>query len=155
MKKRFWLLVLEFFAVTIPLAWLWLEWGRLAYLELFVKLSTPFLMFLGVTSYEPKLILEHFINYVPFLVLMIITPKLTIKRRIIGTLIGFVIIFFDHVMLASVAFVAYSNYGLTEKAFSTLFPALLFSDSLPFILWAIIAAGYLKQFVPKVFKKTE
>lgn len=153
MKKRFWLLVLEFFAITIPVAWLWIEWGRMAYLRFFLKLATPILMILGVTEFQPRLVQEHFLNYVPFLVLMVITPELTIKRRIIGTLVGFVIIFFDHIGLVSVAFIAHSNYGLTAKSFSTLFPALLFSDSLPFILWAIIASNYLKKAVMGLRKK--
>lgn len=153
MKKRFWLLVLEFFAITIPVAWLWIEWGRMAYLRFFLKLATPILMILGVTEFQPRLVQEHFLNYVPFLVLMVITPELTIKRRIVGTLVGFVIIFFDHIGLVSVAFIAHSNYGLTAKSFSTLFPALLFSDSLPFILWAIIASNYLKKAVMGLRKK--
>lgn len=153
MKKRFWLLILEFFAITIPVAWLWIEWGRMAYLRFFLKLATPILMILGVSEFQPRLVQEHFLNYVPFLVLMVITPELTIKRRIIGTLVGFVIIFFDHIGLVSVAFIAHSNYGLTAKSFSTLFPALLFSDSLPFILWAIIASNYLKKAVMGLRKK--
>jgi len=153
-KKRFWLLALEFFAITIPLAWLWLEWGRMAYLRFFLKLATPILMILGVSEFQPRLVQEHFLNYVPFLVLMVITPELTMRRRIIGTVIGFVIIFFDHIGLVSMAFVAHSKYGLTAKSFSTLFPALLFSDSLPFILWAIIASGYLKKAVAGIRKKS-
>ncbi len=155
MKKRLWLLVLEFLAITIPVAWLWIEWGRTAYLKFFLKLATPILMILGVSEFQPRLVQEHFLNYVPFLVLMVITPELTIRRRIIGTLVGFVIIFFDHIGLVSMAFVAHSNYGLTAKSFSTLFPALLFSDSLPFILWAIIASNYLKKAVSGLKKKHE
>ena len=155
MKKRSWLLVLEFFAITIPVAWLWIEWGRAAYLKFFLKLATPILMILGVTEFQPRLVQEHFLNYVPFLVLMVITPELTIRRRVIGTLVGFVIIFFDHIGLVSMAFVAHSNYGLSAKSFSTLFPALLFSDSLPFILWAIIASSYLKKAVAGLRKKGE
>ena len=153
MKRRLWLLILEFLVITVPLAWLWLEWGRMAYLRIFVKLSTPILVILGVTEFKPNLVQEHFLNYVPFLVLMVITPQLSIRRRIIGTVVGFVIIFFDHIGLVSMAYVAYSNYGLSSKAFSTLFPALLFSDSLPFILWAIIAGGYLKGVVAGLKKK--
>jgi hypothetical protein len=154
MKRRFWLLTVEFFAITTPLAWLWLEWGRMAYLRFFLKLSTPILVFLGVSEFQPRLVQEHFLNYVPFLVLMVITPELTIRRRIIGTIVGFVIIFFDHIGLVSMAFVAHSKYGLSAKAFSTLFPALLFSDSLPFILWAIIASSYLKKAVAGLKKRS-
>lgn len=154
MKKRLLLLVLEFLVLTVPTAYVWIEWGRTAYLRVFVMLSTPILIFLGVEEFKPNLVQEHFLNYIPFLVLMVITPQLTLRRRIIGTIIGFVIIFFDHIGLVSMAYVAHSNYGLSAKAFSTLFPALLFSDSLPFILWAIIAGGYLKSVVAGFKKKS-
>ena len=153
MKRKLWLLILEFLAITIPLAWLWLEWGRSAYLGFFVNLSTPILMVLGVTEFQPRLVQDHFLNYVPFLFLMVITPGLSIRRRVIGTIVGFVIIFFDHIGLVSVAYLAHSRYGLSSKAFSTLFPALLFSDSLPFILWAIIASGFLKKTIAGLKRK--
>jgi len=146
-KKRFLLLTLEFLAITVPLGWVWIEWGRTFYLKVFVELATPIFIVLGVTELKAQLVIDHFINYVPFLVLMVITPTLTVRRRAVGTAIGFVIIFLGHILLASVAFVASSKYGESQEAFNTLFPAFLFNDSLPFILWAIISAGYLKRVV--------
>ena len=62
MKKRLWLLVLEFLAITIPVAWLWIEWGRSAYLKFFLKLATPILMILGVSEFQPRLVQEHFLK---------------------------------------------------------------------------------------------
>jgi hypothetical protein len=144
-RKRLLLLIVEFLVITVPLGWLWVEWGRTLYLRVFVKLGTPIFTLIGVTQLKAQLVIDHFINYVPFLVLMVITPTLSLRRRSIGTVVGFIIIFLGHVLLASVAFVASTKYGETEKAFTTLFPAFLFNDSLPFILWAIISAGYLKK----------
>jgi len=154
-KRRFLLLTLEFLLITVTLGWAWIEWGRTYYLKVFVKLATPIFILIGVTELKAQLVIDHFINYVPFLVLMVITPSLTMKRRVIGTAIGFVIIFFGHILLASVAFVASSKYGQSQEAFSTLFPAFLFNDSLPFILWAIISAGYLKTVVAGAMSKRE
>ncbi len=150
MKKRILLLTIEFFAITVSLGWLWIEWGRSAYLKLFVIIAKPVFILLGITELKPQLVIDHFINYVPFVVLMVITPKLSITRRFVGIVAGVVILFVGHIGLMSLAHVATSNYGQTQKAFSVLFPGFLVNDSLPFILWAIIASGWLKQVIASV-----
>ncbi len=152
MKRRFLLLTFEFLAITVPLGWLWIEWGRNAYLKLFVTVAEPVFLFIGVTTLKPQLVIDHFINYVPFIVLMVITPKLSVKRRIVGIAVGITVLFLGHIGLMSLAYVATSNYGLTQKAFSVLFPGLLVNDSLPFILWAIIASGWFKEVITSVRK---
>jgi len=153
-KRRVLLLLLEFVLLTVPLGWLWIKWGRLAYLDFFVKVSTPVFIALGVTELPVQLVIDHFINYVPFIVLIAITPELTIKRRIVGLVVGFVILFVCHIALTSLAFLAVSNYGQSQKAFSTIFPGLLVNDSMPFILWAVIAGSYLKRLIGKTSKKS-
>ena len=152
MKKRLLLLAIEFLAITVPLGWLWIEWGRNAYLKLFVKIVTPVFLLIGVTELKPQLVIDHFINYVPFIVLMVITPKLSVKRRIVGIAAGIVILFIGHIGLMSLSYAATSNYGMTQKAFSVLFPGFLVNDSLPFILWAIMASGWLKEVIASTRK---
>jgi hypothetical protein len=151
--KRLLLLAAEFLVITVPLGYLWSEGIRRSYLEFFVKLTTPVLMFIGVRDLYGEYFLDHCINYVPFLVLMVITPTLSWKRRVIGSFIGFAIIFVGHIGLASVAYYAIHNYGQTQKAFSVLFPGYLINDSLPFIIWAIIASSWLKQVVGTIRKR--
>ena len=152
MKKRLLLLTIEFLAITVPLGWLWIEWGRGAYLKLFVKIAEPIFLLIGVTELKPQLVLDHFINYVPFIVLMVITPKLSVKRRLVGIAVGLAVLFIGHVGLMSLASFATSNYGLTQQAFSMLFPGFLVNDSLPFILWAIIASAWLKDVIASARK---
>jgi hypothetical protein len=143
MKRRL-LLALEFVAITASLGWLWIEWGRDAYVGAFVWAATPVFIVLGVRQLEVQLIADHFINFVPFLALIIVTPRLTMKRRMLGGLIGIAAILAGHILLSAVAYLAKSRYGLTAKAFTTLFPAYLLNDSLPFILWAAVAWSQVK-----------
>ncbi len=148
---------LYFWQVTLILmitsVWeFWIEWGRTVYLKLFVTVAEPAFLFIGVNELKPQLVIDHFINYVPFIVLMVITPKLSVKRRVVGIAAGIVMLFIGHIGLMSLAYAATSNYGLTQKAFSVLFPGFLVNDSLPFILWAIIASGWLKEVIASARK---
>ena len=43
MTKKPFLLAVEFVALSVPLTWLWIEWGREAYPQLFLKVVTPIL----------------------------------------------------------------------------------------------------------------
>ena len=78
--------LLKIVVLSVPVTWLWLEWGREAYGELFVNLSLPIYGFFGETSLMPAGARDRFINYLPFLILMVITPRLGWVRRIVGTL---------------------------------------------------------------------
>ena len=154
MAKRLLLLAAKFLIITVPLGLIWIEWARTAYLNLFVKIATPVLLLFGVQDIFGKYVVDHFINYVPFLVLIVITPELSPKRRIVGGVIGFFLLFVGHIVLTTIAYYAIHNYGQTQKAFSVLFPGFLLNDSLPFIIWAIVASGWLKQLLGSL-KKTE
>ena len=47
MRRRLWFLLVEFLAITLPLAWLWDAWGRGMYLNWFETSARPFLDLLG------------------------------------------------------------------------------------------------------------
>ncbi len=159
MRKRIVLFTLEVVAVTIPLTWLWLVWGREAYHGVFVQLVAPLPGWFGLPSYQLIAVPQRFINYVPFLALMIATPRLSLARRVLGTLAGFGVILVGHLVFFVVSIAVYAEHGMTPRAISALFPVLLLSDSLPFILWAIIARGVLRDAVARatrsVFAKAD
>jgi hypothetical protein len=96
---------------------------------------------------------QRFINYLPFVVLMLITPGLSARRRMLGTILGVFLIFLCHVMMVFVAFKAYSASRSMAEAFPTTFPSLLVSDALPFILWAIIAHEFVRDVMSRVIAK--
>ncbi len=143
MRKRVVLLTLEVVAVTIPLTWLWLVWGREAYHGVFIQLVAPLPGWFGLPSYRLIAVPQRFINFVPFLALMIATPRLSPARRLLGTLAGFGVILVGHLAFYVVSIAVYAEHGMTPRAISALFPVLLLSDSLPFLLWAIIARDVL------------
>lgn len=149
MRKRVVLLTLEVVAVTIPLTWLWLAWGREAYHGVFVQLAGLLPTWFGLPGHQLIAVPQRFINYVPFVALMIVTPRLSLARRALGTIVGFGVIFLGHLAFFVVSIAVYAEHGMTPRAISTLFPVLLLSDSLPFILWAIIARDMLRDAVAR------
>jgi hypothetical protein len=151
MGKRSLLLVLEFVALTVPLTWLWVVWAQDAYATFFLKLADPIFDLMGVTEVAESPAQKRFVNYVPFFVLMVITPGLALRRRIGGMLVGFPLIFLCHVGLVAVEFLAYTKHRPTSDPFSTVFPAAMFTDAFPFILWAIIAHRVLRDTLSQAF----
>lgn len=128
----------KFVAVTAPLTWVWLEGGREAYQRFFVEITHPILGAFGYPKSQLGAVPQRFISYVPFLALMLITPRISPARRVCGTAIGFGVLFLSHVVFVVASIVAYDAYGETPKAIQAVFGVMLLLDSLPFILWAVI-----------------
>ena len=149
---RLLLTLLKVVAVSAPLTWLWLAWGREAYGKLFFALSLPIFGLLGVTDLVPEGARDRFINYLPFLILMLITPRLTWQRRVVGTCVGFVVIFFVHVLFVYLVSTAQepTQATMTRQGFMRIVPANALSDSLPFALWVLIARDFVWESVAKL-----
>ncbi len=143
MTRRPWLLLLEFFAITLPLAWLWDIWGRDVYLDSFRAVTTPLLEQFGVERIPEKLVRNRFLNLTPFVALMAITPGLAWRRRVLGTLAGLGALFVGHMALVIVGFHVIARLGGSADAYAALLPAVLISESLPFLLWAAIAHEFV------------
>jgi hypothetical protein len=90
------------------------------------------------------------VSFVPFLVLTWMTPGLSARRRLLGTLAGCGVLFLAHVGLVGIEKFSLSKQRPTADPFSTLFPAAIFADSLPFILWALIAHRWLRDRLARV-----
>ena len=143
--------LLKIVAVSAPLTWLWIAWGREAYAKLFVQLALPIYGLFGLTSLLPNAARDRFINYLPFLILMLITPRLSLRRRSIGIAVGFVVIFLMHVVFIYIASTAENpDSSLNVRGFRKIVPANGLSDSLPFILWVIIARDFVWESATRV-----
>jgi hypothetical protein len=154
-KLQHLVLVLKFVAITVPLTWLWMSWGKQAYAGVFEQLATPIYDLLGLRTIRPTGVHERFINYLPFLVLMLLTPRLSLLRRTLGIAIGCVVLFLFHV-----GFAIATSWGpragggaMTEQAFQFSFPAYILSDSLPFLLWIIIAHKVVGEMASKAMSR--
>jgi hypothetical protein len=150
--KRLLLTLLKITVVSVPLTWIWMEWGREAYGELFIRLSLPIYGLFGLTTVIPEGARDRFINYLPFLILMIITPRMSLKRRVIGTLTGFVLLFLGHVAFAYIASTAINpDNTINSRGFRKIVAANGFSDAAPFILWVVIAKQWVWESAGRLF----
>lgn len=141
-------LVLVFFALTIPLAWLWLEWGQDLYTRFVYSLLRPLYALLDIRPAERGPVQPRLVSLIPFLVLMAITPSLGRWRRIWGSLIGVVTLVLFHLILLTVVDAAYGSHGAGTRAVATFFPILLINDGLPFLVWLVAARDFLRDIVP-------
>jgi len=150
MKSRRLRLGLSFVLLTVGLTWAWITWGGAAYERLLLAVAGPALKAVGVTTIAESPARQRFVSFVPFLVLMWLTPGLSARRRLAGTLAGCALLFLAHVGLVGVEQWSLSKQRPTSDPFSTLFPAALFADSLPFMLWAAIAQQQLRGWFARV-----
>lgn len=151
--KQLLLTLLKIAVVSAPLTWLWMEWGREAYGELFRQLSLPIYGFFGLTKIAPSGERDRFINYLPFLILMIITPGMSLRRRVVGTIVGFVVLFFSHVAFAYIANQAVNpDNTVNSRGFRRIVAANGFSDAAPFILWVVIAKDWVWGYASRLFE---
>jgi len=151
-KQLLWLL-LEFIAITLPCTWLWLIWGEEAYWQAFRQTARPFMGWLGVTHMSPGLVKSHFVAIVPFLALVAITPGLTWRRRLVGSALGLVAIYASQILLVKAAFEAFLRHGQDASSGARYFPAVVFVDAVPFVLWAVIAHRFVGALLLRVMPR--
>ena len=143
MRRRWPILLLELVALTLPLTWLWVAWGQAVYDGFFERTAAPLLGLVGIDHVADSPARKRFVSYVPFAVLMLVTPGLAWQRRLGGLLLGVPLIFLCHVALVAVEHLAHTGRGLAGDAFSTILPAALLADAFPFMLWGWLASDVL------------
>ena len=144
---RLLLLLVLFFALTIPLSWLWHEWGVERYVAFLFAImrklrDTVGWPFAGKGGGGLSL---RFVSHVPFLVLVLITPRLSMRRRVLGALLGSLFIAVTHlfiITLVNAAFLA------GDSVFRKVAPFVLIMDGLPFLAWLVVARDFLRNLVP-------
>ncbi|MAG33957.1 MAG: hypothetical protein CL908_24010 [Deltaproteobacteria bacterium] len=141
MKKGV-LVVIGFCLVTVVLTWFWGEWGRLAYGKLLKQVAPPIYELIGFGDARVGAFRQRYINFVPFVGLMIVTAGITMGRRLIGLAAGLFALFVSHLAL-----------NLTEMISPQRqlpFVPSLVSDALPFLVWVVVAYPALVQLLPGV-----
>jgi hypothetical protein len=146
---------LKVVGITVPVTWMWLEWGRAAYGRLFAELAVPIFGFLGMTRILPQGSRDRFINYLPFLILMIVTPRMSLVRRTAGIVVGFVMIFFVQVFFIYMSDLAGVQDGKVNRQdiYEKMLPVLLICDAFPFVLWIVIAKDFVQEITAKILQK--
>jgi len=128
---RLLLVIAGFVVITIGLTFIWTEWGRVAYGHFLKAVAPPIYELIGFGGARVGAFRQRYINFVPFVGLVLVTPGLTLARRSIGLVCGLFALFVGHLAL-----------NLTERvhrgAHLPFVPSLV-SDALPFVLWIIVA----------------
>lgn len=141
-------LLLLFVVLTMPLAWLWLEWGEAAYAHLLLAILDPLYDVLGLRHQRGGPVAPRLVSVVPFAVLMAITPGMGLRRRLVGVGVGLLVIACFHLFLFLFVDAAYVVLGRTRRALAKIVPLLLINDGIPFLVWLFLARDFLRSLVP-------
>ena len=137
MKEKLWWFIVKFLLISFPLFALWYWKGQDQYLVLLNYALTFLLIKIAGFKIEyfpaPK---DIFNNLIPFVSLMIITRGIKLKTRVIWLVWGLLILIAWHMILTEVVYLLGVDSPTYEK-FSV--PLYLFSETLPFFLWILIA----------------
>ena len=134
------LFLVKFVCLTAPFVWLWQVGGLKVYHGLYSPVAEVIYDWLGFEGVATPA-RDRYINIVPFLALMVLTPKLSTRRRLGGTAIGLVVLFLMHIAV-----------NLTANPKTLVLPRMvrLLLDAAPFFLWIIIANEFIRDFMRKV-----
>lgn len=140
MKKNL-LRVAAFALITLLLTWLWNEGGRVLYGR-FLKLVAPSIYDLfGFEGSRVGAFRQRYVNFVPFIGLVLVTPRLSARRRALGLAIGLFVLFCGHLALNL------TESGAGRARHLPVVPSLV-SDTLPFLVWLVVAAPALAHWLP-------
>jgi hypothetical protein len=135
-------MLIGFAAITIVLTWFWTEWGRQAYGQFLRAVAPPIYDLIGFGDARVGAFRQRYINFIPFVGLVLVTPGIAFQRRAVGLVGGLFALFLGHLGL-----------NLTERmqpgSHLPFVPSLI-SDALPFILWVLIAWPVLAPYLPKL-----
>jgi hypothetical protein len=141
--KRAVLIVLGFGVISIGLTWIWNEWAQLAYGHFLAAIGPPIYDLIGFEDARMAALRERYINFVPFVSLVLVTPGITLRRRTIGLAMGLVAISASHLAL--------NLTGLLQPGGVALpIVAALVSDALPFLVWLVVAYPVVVKFLPSL-----
>jgi len=146
--RRLLVLLLLFFGLTMPLAWLWLAFGENVYARLLFAILDPVYDAIGLHHRRGGPVAPRLVSVVSFAVLMAITPDMSLRRRLAGTLVGLAVILVFHLLLFVLVDAAYASFGRSRRALTKIVPFLLINDGIPFLVWLFFARDFLRRIVP-------
>ena len=131
------LFLVKFVCLTAPFVWLWQVGGLSAYHALYSPIANAVYEWLGFEGVAAPA-RDRYINLIPFLALMVLTPNLSTRRRLGGAAIGLVILFTMHIAV---------NLTAHPVTLRLPRPVSLALDAAPFFLWVIIANEFVRDFM--------
>ncbi len=131
------LFLVKFVCLTAPFVWLWQNGGLYIYHALYSPVADVIYGWLGFEGVATPA-RDRYINLIPFVALMVLTPKLSTRRRLGGIAIGLVVLCLMHIAI-----------NLTANPQTLRLPrrTSLILDAAPFFLWVIIANEFVLKFM--------
>jgi len=140
--KQILLFTLSFVALSLALTWLWLAGGNALYAQTMQPIAREIHQWVGLRG-PGTMGRTRFINLVPFISLMLLTPRLSRRRRWGGLAIGLLILVLSHLLFNAI--------GVGSQKRGVLPPtAALASDAMPFLIWFVIARNFVQEAMRKV-----
>jgi hypothetical protein len=136
------LFTVGFVALTLLLTWLWLSGGNALYARAVGPIAREIYEWIGLTG-PGTMGRTRFINLVPFTSLMLLTPRLSLRKRMIGLVVGWLVLVASHIALNGVAMASRSRGQLPPVA-------ALASDAMPFLLWSVFARDFIREMMVRV-----
>ena len=130
MKKAI-LVILAFAVITIGLTWMWTHGGRNLYGQFLKLIAPPIYDLIGFDGARVGAFRQRYINFIPFIGLVLVTPGIALRRRALGLAGGLVALSVGHLALNL-------TDGGTRGAHLPFVPSIV-SDALPLLLWVIVA----------------
>jgi len=137
------LFLVKFICLTAPFVWFWQVEGFRIYHALYSPIADAIYEWLGFEGVAAPA-RDRFINIIPFLALMVLTPQLSVRRRLGGIAIGLVILFAMHIAV-----------NLTANPTTLKLPrwAAMVLDAAPFFLWVVIANEFVRNMMGRGFAR--
>jgi hypothetical protein len=131
------LFLIKFVLLTAPFVWFWQVDGLRMYHAVLSPVADAIYGWLGFEGVATPA-RDRYINMIPFVALMVLTPNLSIRRRLGGIAIGLLILCLTHI---AVNLTANPHTLRLPRRFS------LILDAAPFFLWVIIANEFVRDFM--------
>lgn len=135
MRKNLLLFFLSLAAISVVLTWFWFHDLQVRYAMLFGPAAKFVFRQLGIHKSGLKLVIEHFTNIIPFIALCISLPGVNLKKRIVRSGLGLIILAFIHFVMIIAVSAIYSSHSMSPTAYKYIFPILTVNDALPLVIW--------------------
>jgi hypothetical protein len=139
------LFLVKFVCLTAPFVWFWQIEGLRIYHGLYNPIAEATYGWLGFEGVVAPA-RDRYINLIPFLALMVLTPNLSTRRRLGGTAIGLLILFTMHIAV---------NITANPETLRLPRPVELALDAAPFVLWVVIANQFVRDFMKRASANTD
>ncbi len=151
MKEKLWIFIAKFVLVSLGLFVLWYWKGQELYISILDDSLYLFLhTLLGVNAQcaFPK---DIFNNLLPFVALMVITRGMRFGKRASMLGWGLLILIAWHVVLSKIIYFLHPEPGVISQWYEKFsVPLYLFSETLPFLLWILLARKQVAElFMPR------